>query len=172
MCNVSGLVAEQRSPKGRIHNPLKGEESQRGSGGHLLWDEKQSLCEALPLCDQFLSLFHISSLSSRRQIEMKAAMSWPLWNSSGLHEQRLAASRQPCVYGSIILCDSVWSLTLYRYGSVPHETRRTCFDLSRTTCFCLALCSFTAVLPLPYFVTPVCCFYWRVVRNSGIYMQS
>lgn len=77
-CNVSGLVAEQRSLKGRIHNPLKGEESQRGFGGHLLCGEKQSLCEALPLCDQFLSLFHISSLSSRRQIEMKPAMTWPL----------------------------------------------------------------------------------------------
>lgn len=66
MCNNSGLVAEQRSPKGSIHNPLKGEENQR------LW--KVTFCGArnnpcAKLCylyDQFLSHFHISSHSSRK----------------------------------------------------------------------------------------------------------
>lgn len=32
MCNIYGPVAEQWSPKGRLHNPLRGEESQRGFG--------------------------------------------------------------------------------------------------------------------------------------------
>lgn len=59
-CSISVAVAEQRSPKGRLHNLLKGEESQRGFGRSPLQGKKQPLCEALPICGQFLSLFRIS----------------------------------------------------------------------------------------------------------------
>lgn len=47
MYNSSGLVAEQKSPKGRIHNPLKGEENQRLWKVTFCGGEKQSLRKAL-----------------------------------------------------------------------------------------------------------------------------
>lgn len=106
MCNSSGLVAEQKSPKGRIHNPLKAEENQR------LW--KVTFCGVrnIPraklwcLCDQFLSHFHISSHSSRKYIKVNPArVLTPV--KLPLPQVWLPAKRQLCVYGLIILCDRV-----------------------------------------------------------------
>lgn len=62
MCNSSGPVAEQRSPRVAFIILLKEGGIKEALRSHLLQGEKQSLCKALG--DQFLPVFHASSSST------------------------------------------------------------------------------------------------------------
>lgn len=109
MCNINGLVAEQWSPKGRLHNPFMGEESQRGFGRSPFvgW-------ETIPVWNS-ASLWSISLpfsyfISQQQKIDLDEScksLNLCKMTVSGLHQQRLPARRQLCVNGSIILCDRI-----------------------------------------------------------------
>lgn len=72
-----------------------------------MWGEKQFFIEALPPCDQLLSLFHLLYFISQRQKiyldeSYKSLDRCKTPTASGLHKQRVPAGRQLYVYGLMI----------------------------------------------------------------------
>lgn len=121
MCNISGPVAEQRSPKGRIHNPLKGESKRLCEVTFYGWETILVWSSWWPSSFPF-SYF----ISQQRKIDLdESCESLDLCKTpaSGLHEQRLPATRQLCVCGLIILCHSImksysiWILAYYLWDT-------------------------------------------------------
>lgn len=110
MCNISGPVAEQRSPQGRIHNPLKGEESQRGFGRSPFagWEtipvwRSASLINLFPFF-----MFHFTAAENKSRWILQE--SWSLWSSYCL---RFAQTETTCQKTAV--CIWVNNLMWQRY---------------------------------------------------------